>query len=172
MKFARIIPLISLVILAGCSTIKDNCRFNPLTNLDWEGYQKIYLPYLKAKQIKYLAEPRGEDYWQTPEETENLKTGDCEDFAIYLNNLWKKEGLQGRLILGIPRRRSDKRHAWNEIDWRNETYLVDAISSVFIRKKDKSINYYLETDFAPYYPRLVSEILRETKSASFSIPHN
>ena len=31
--------------------------------------------------ITYLEEPEG-DYWQQPAETLELKTGDCEDFAI------------------------------------------------------------------------------------------
>lgn len=155
--------LFTTALFAGCSTIVNNDYVNPLVNLDWEGYQKVYLPYSKARQIRYFPEKKDEDYWQTPEETERLKTGDCEDFAIYLNHLWKKEGLQGKLVLGIPRRRSDKRHAWNEINWKNETYLADAASGVFIRKKDKSTNYYIEIDMSPYYSKLVSEALRESK---------
>ena len=37
--------------------------------------------------VEYKKEPTGCDYWQTPEETERLKTGDCEDRSglIYRN---------------------------------------------------------------------------------------
>lgn len=32
--------------------------------------------------ITYTSEPAGADHWQTPTETDRLRTGDCEDFAI------------------------------------------------------------------------------------------
>lgn len=34
------------------------------------------------RMIAYKAEENGEDTWQTPQETLDLRTGDCEDYAI------------------------------------------------------------------------------------------
>jgi hypothetical protein len=34
-------------------------------------------------ELTWLAEPQGEDLWQTPDETEQLGTGDCEDLEMY-----------------------------------------------------------------------------------------
>jgi predicted transglutaminase-like cysteine proteinase len=39
-----------------------------------------------------------EDYWQTPEETLSLRTGDCEDFAILLCTLLRAYGIDGQHI--------------------------------------------------------------------------
>lgn len=36
----------------------------------------------KNIKIRYVSD-KGEDYWQTPSETQKLKMGDCEDMAIY-----------------------------------------------------------------------------------------
>lgn len=33
--------------------------------------------------IRYKPEPIGQDHWQTPEETNKIRSGDCEDFAWY-----------------------------------------------------------------------------------------
>jgi len=37
-----------------------------------------------AQEVEYKEDLPGIDYWQTPEETYLLKTGDCEDKAIFL----------------------------------------------------------------------------------------
>lgn len=42
--------------------------------------------------VTYTHEPAGQDYWQTVEETLQLKTGDCEDGAILLANLLVASG--------------------------------------------------------------------------------
>lgn len=41
------------------------------------------------------------DYWQTPAETEERKTGDCEDYAIYrLYGLWRRGFPGAELVVG------------------------------------------------------------------------
>jgi hypothetical protein len=45
-----------------------------------------------------------DDYWQTPEETLSLRTGDCEDFAILLCTLLRAYGInenQVYVVLGV-----------------------------------------------------------------------
>jgi hypothetical protein len=41
------------------------------------------------KEFTYKAEPKGEDYWQTPEETTKLKSFDCEDASFFSEKILK-----------------------------------------------------------------------------------
>ena len=47
--------------------------------LSWMKYKKIMFD---SKQWKYVSDPKGKDLWRTPEETLELKYGDCDDFAL------------------------------------------------------------------------------------------
>lgn len=41
-----------------------------------------------ASNFTYVSEGSGLDYWQTPEETMAIQTGDCEDFVILFMNIY------------------------------------------------------------------------------------
>lgn len=43
---------------------------------------KLFAPF-----ITYKPDPEGTDFWQYPEETMNLKTGDCEDIVNYCRKM-------------------------------------------------------------------------------------
>lgn len=156
------------LLLTGCATVKNitnvkkrswNCG---VESLDLEGYQKVYLPYVKAASIRFLPEGGREDYWQTPEETERLGTGDCEDFGIYLNHLWNKNELLGRVVIGHALKKEPKKwHVWNEINWKGEDYLVDASWKVFIKKKDKRPEVYIEDKWPNSLDKFTNLALRE-----------
>ncbi|MGM0771917.1 MAG: transglutaminase domain-containing protein [Halobacteriota archaeon] len=49
--------------------------------------------------IKYMTDPRGEDYWATPEETLKVSAGDCDDSAILLSSLIEAIGGSTRIYL-------------------------------------------------------------------------
>lgn len=63
----------------------------------------------KAKEIcarvrrllRYKADPKGVDVWQSPAVTEKLRTGDCEDFAILVLARCRKAKIKCRLVLGF-----------------------------------------------------------------------
>ena len=42
------------------------------------------ISYIVMLVIKAKTEKKGENYWQTPEETWNKKTGDCEDISLLI----------------------------------------------------------------------------------------
>lgn len=53
-----------------------------------------------ADNIDYKSDEEqwGEDYWQSPEETLSLRTGDCEDFAILLCSLLRAYGIDAEQV--------------------------------------------------------------------------
>lgn len=62
---------------------------------------------------RYVPERGDQDYWQLPDETETLGSGDCEDMAIWLYVLLKQAGFGAvRLCIGKHRPYSDQMHAW------------------------------------------------------------
>ena len=54
------------------------------------------------KEIEYKAEPKGVNQWQTPAETVELGTGDCEDIQLLIRARLFDFNLidEGRLLLG------------------------------------------------------------------------
>jgi len=91
----KIITIIILIIISmiGCEfhnqEINDPSDIIVQNDYTYDFENDIDVPNLKmalsyARNIKYLRDKENHDYWQTPEETYNLKTGDCEDFAIFL----------------------------------------------------------------------------------------
>jgi hypothetical protein len=53
------------------------------------------------KEFTYKAEPKGEDYWQTPEETTKLKSFDCEDASFFSEKILKSLGYQDVQAIAI-----------------------------------------------------------------------
>jgi predicted transglutaminase-like cysteine proteinase len=66
--------------------------------------------------IKYSGESAGEDHWQSPRETLQLKTGDCEDFAILKFAILANSGIPDddlRVVVGeIKKLAGNIQHAW------------------------------------------------------------
>ncbi|NIO03072.1 MAG: hypothetical protein GTN74_00230 [Proteobacteria bacterium] len=66
------------------------------------------------------------DYWQLPEETERVRSGDCEDLAIWLYYHLLDEGFRNiRFTLGFAGAEDKAVHAW--VTWydRGKTYILD-----------------------------------------------
>lgn len=166
MKLRRLFTITALsASLMGCATEK-NTAHRPwnygITSLDWEGYQKVYVPFLKASKLQYISPTEEKDYWQTPAETEKLRSGVCRDFAIYLNQLWKAEGLDGQLVVGhFQASKTNQWHAWNRVVWGGEKYIVDSTNKVFIKEKDKAPGVYIERDYPLHKCGFVPMVLRE-----------
>ncbi|MBI5001522.1 MAG: hypothetical protein HZB92_08390 [Euryarchaeota archaeon] len=63
-------------------------------------YQKLSAVFdYVSEHVKYLREPEGQDYWQTPDETLSLGTGDCEDYALLLDSMVMAMDGSARLYL-------------------------------------------------------------------------
>jgi hypothetical protein len=157
--------LSGLVSLAGCSNQKAIDFFNPEFN--------------KAKEIKFVAEKDGKDYWQTPKETQELGTGDCEDIARYLEDLLKRSGkaCACKITTGhydaINRFLApDSGHVWLECPFEGNLYVLDATTDVLAKKsKLKSKGNYLPPDSSILQTRLKDKTReyeeRKTKDSKF-----
>jgi len=73
-----------------------------------------------ADNIDYVSDEKrwGGDYWQTPRETLQLRTGDCEDFAVLLCSLLRAYGIDAeRVYVAIGIDDENNEHAFVIEDW-------------------------------------------------------
>jgi len=112
-------------------------------------YEKVR-KYLKEAftKIRYKPEPPSQDYWQLPEETESLGTGDCEDFAIWLFAKLKNAGVSDiRLCIGKHVQGANVMHAWVIwYDGANAWILDPSVRGEPLNVKHSSLRFYI-----PYY---------------------
>jgi hypothetical protein len=52
-------------------------------------------------EFTYKVEPKGEDYWQTPEETAKLKSFDCEDASFFSEKVLTQLGYKEVYAIAI-----------------------------------------------------------------------
>jgi len=62
-------------------------------------YQICALFDYTMENIQYISDPRGSDYWATPDETLNIGAGDCDDYSILLSSLIEAIGGTTRIYL-------------------------------------------------------------------------
>ena len=75
------------IILLSCSLPVETSFQSPMDICTWV-----------HENIKY--KPDATNYWQSPEETLSLKTGDCEDLAILMIQLCKEKlDIEGFLVV-------------------------------------------------------------------------
>jgi predicted transglutaminase-like cysteine proteinase len=77
-----------------------------------------------ATNIQYVSDQERwgvDEYWQTPEETLSLRTGDCEDFAVLLCSLARGYGVDARRVyvaIGVDNEKHE--HAFLIEDWNGD----------------------------------------------------
>src|SRR3989344_1737407 len=108
----------------------------------------------KAASIEYKSEPDGDDYWQTPEETERLGTGDCEDKAIYLHNQLKKNKIESEVVFGYIYSShlfgKWNMHGWVECIQNKEIYVLDPTSWIIEKRRNLPKNEFIAVDSDTY----------------------
>jgi hypothetical protein len=103
-----IVPIILAVLFTSCepmfNSIIDEMNYNNIDGM--ELYNGDFSDIGEPKDIaRWIAKNIGYkydngDYWQSPKETMNRGTGDCEDMAIlYINILYVKFGIKSDLAL-------------------------------------------------------------------------
>ena len=89
------------------------------------------------------------DYWQHPNTFEQLRRGDCEDFALWAWRKLVELGIDADLVIGrrIPPRAENSRHAWILFRDRGEEFLFEPV----IRDRAASVRH-VSTVRAEYIP--------------------
>ena len=115
-------------------------------------------------EIKYLEDYVTHDfrfeYWQFPEETLKLKTGDCEDQAILLCTLLRANGYSPedvKVVFGLTS--SNAGHAWVELFYQDDWIVFDPTSdtNTYIEKTKyySLINVKYKGSFNDIYSELI-----------------
>jgi hypothetical protein len=143
MKNMKLIKLILPLILTLGNTQKihnseyDNLHSNEkYIEFSLKNKKEFYENTLKeiftvSDSIKYMGDIDRwgiGDLWQTPRETDSLKTGDCEDKAIRLFYESKKKGLDLKLCWGKLNSSHRMGHLWNEYEIGDSTYIIETAS--------------------------------------------
>jgi hypothetical protein len=78
-----------------------------------------------ARSFRYVPDKPGKDTWQTPDETDMRRAGDCEDKAVWLYAQLKKNGYSNvRLVIGRMRASSRGFHVWVSLTNSQGQYLI------------------------------------------------
>jgi hypothetical protein len=77
-------------------------------------------------QYRSDSEIHGErDYWQFPNETMQLRTGDCEDFSLLLCSLLRADGWSPDSVYVIVGEQNNQYHAWVKVIWNDIQYNIE-----------------------------------------------
>ena len=92
---------------------------------------------------------READYWQHPHTFEQLRRGDCEDFALWS---WRKLielGIDADLVIGrrVPPGSENSRHAWILFRYQDEEFLFEPV----FRDRGEAVRH-ISTVRAEYIP--------------------
>lgn len=81
------------------------------------------------------------DYWQPPEQFEESKKGDCEDFALWAWRQLLQMNYHARFVLGSVGRYGAG-HAWVTFDKDGKTYLLEPLAPLGLKMPRLSIIRY------------------------------
>jgi transglutaminase-like putative cysteine protease len=93
-------------------------------------------PLRSAQRLVYIAEPKGRDYQQLPDETEAMGGGDCEDLATWLAQRYWENGLNARIETGKFRTGDKDLHCWVELEYNGDIYVIDSGARVARKRTD------------------------------------
>jgi len=80
----------------------------------------------KCKYVSDLKQFGKRDYWQPPEEFEQTKRGDCDDFALWTWRQLLHMGYSSRFVVGTAGRYGQG-HAWVTLERDGKSYLVEPL---------------------------------------------
>lgn len=72
------------------------------------------------------------DYWLPPEEFENCRKGDCEDFALYTWRQLIEMEIKSRFVVGESGRYGSG-HAWVTMQNNEKNYIIEPLANAFKR---------------------------------------
>ncbi len=114
------------------SPISENKLLKDYQKLRKDLYTKEFFECIsEANKIKYVPDwkSHGRDYWQTPEETDSLGTGDCEDWAKNLQYLASQKGIKLGLWYGNKNVNSDSAHVCAKYSRGTQEAIIDRFAN-------------------------------------------
>jgi len=128
-----IILLLSFLLFLACSNGQEDIEVGSIYGYDFnndiqvENINQAVLYVLKNIKYQFDLASGSKDYWQTPEQTYTLKTGDCEDMAILLMYILKDKLNIDSVFLLIENIFTEKRHGMVFAD---DYYLLSTDGSI------------------------------------------
>ncbi len=145
---------VGLLGLGGCSqAISPQGNSAPLS---------VLTPFDRVASMRYVSDG-SEDHWQSPAETLERQAGDCEDKALLLQYLLRKDGLDADVVFGVEdARRSMQMHAWVEYAHEGECYVLDPTNGFIGRRRNLSAGRHMPVLGMPQVIARLSEYCRRT----------
>jgi hypothetical protein len=140
---SRLLSLIlaGSVLLSGCN-ISNLLPIKPKKTFQQKQEEKIMDCFYLACD-KYESEEKGTDYWKSPSETRESGKGDCEDKAIYLWDLLKKEGIFSMFQVGLMNSNDEEScHGWVELSAKGYDYVLDPTQEKIYLRVELGENRY------------------------------
>jgi len=147
---AALVVLLSLASCMGPERSSEPYTGTPTRKTPYDSrYERVRVYLQEARtRIIYTPEDEGQDYWQLPEESEYLGTGDCEDMAIWLYvKLKRKDVGPVRLCIGKHSRTAAQMHAWLVWSDGRRLYVLDPSTSDEPLREDQ----VRPGSYIPYY---------------------
>lgn len=142
----RVLVLLSGLLLPGCPPSEDVSagQTEPA-----EAVEPLFLPddviacIVEVSNIKYVADKKGHDAWQSPAQTARLGQGDCEDLAIYFQDLMRQKGYDVDVVFGLEHRWAEHGHCWCEMTVDGQRYVVEPRYGMFMPRKGMHKSLYI-----------------------------
>lgn len=140
LSWVRFLLLTPIIFLIGCSSVpQEISKVNSLVN----------------SQVTYVSD-KG-DYWQTPEETLRLRTGDCEDYVILKRSLLI---YPSRILVVYPRGDSRSiQHAILEVFFSDTSVYLDNLYDYPLTRDQFTERYRVFYTF-PYHVTYKKDLQR------------
>lgn len=137
------------MVLIGCVPSESD---SPEANTSEVQPEMVIVPdvmvacLIDAGNIQYVADAKGTDAWQTPQQTADSGKGDCEDICIYLQDILRRRGIEVDVVFGLKTRYHKHGHCWCEFQQDGETYVIEPRTNAFYRRSRLPDFLYIRVD--------------------------
>lgn len=136
--FATIFSFIFLSSPKRLNSYEGN--LNHIENYLEEEYilKNVKKSFKELEKIKYCKaiDKYGWNYWQTPQETERLKEGNCVAKSIYEWDLLRQKNIYSEIVWGKMGDTSKVNHFWLEIYLANKTFILECSKNGNLYSRD------------------------------------
>ena len=160
---AELALVILLCGVGGCLPPENLQTENPSPQL-----QPVIVPndmiacLIDASGIKYVPDPPGTDYWQSPQETQEKNQGDCEDLCIYLQDRLRRKGIHVEVVFGMKTALAKNGHGWCEYEQDGELYIIEPGSGGFLKRKSLPSFLYIRAEGIDVVTKKIEDYYKRT----------